>query len=309
LANSALIPSIENFVNQYVSSYANLNSFENRLYIDTNLGDESKRIFRNNINIENLNHYELSLLAGLVTRELKAQVNDDHFTFWTWCGHVIHYCKVSPSVPMPNWFRSDYDLINSFKNIINLILMHKYADISIELFSELTGGSFTISASLSFAVLEGLLRRLNSSFVNNDGSVHTQFSVTYSNGRSRVFKVKERLNQINDSFRLFENTTCVNRKRNCSGLAELKKEIFNLYGSSREAYDLLNEWRNDLVHGNQYWNNKIGVVLNAICLLMLDTIGPTIYDGKISDFQKYANKKRQNHQNLNSNYEIYLRKL
>lgn len=304
-----MISSIENLVNQYVSSYANQNSFENRLYIDTNLGDESKRIFRNNINIENLNHRELSLLAGLVTRELKAQVNEDHFTFWTWCAHVIHHCRVNLSIPMPNWFRNDYELINSFKNIINLILMYKYSDFSIDLFSELAGGSFIISASLSFAVLEWLLRRLNSSFVNNDGSVHTQFSVMYSNGRSRVFKVSQRLNQINDSFRLFEDTTCVNRKRKCSGLAELKKEIFNLYGSTRETYDLLNEWRNVLVHGNQYWSNKIGVILNTICLLMLDIIGPTIYDSKISDFQKYANIKRQNHQNLSSNYEIYLRKL
>ena len=102
----------------------------------------------------------------------------------------------------------------------------------------------------------------------------------------------KRLNQINNSFKLFEDITCIKRNRKCSGLAELKKEIFNLYGSSSETYDLLNEWRNDLLHGNQYWNNKIGVILNTICLLVLDIIGPTIFDSKISDFQKYTNTKR-----------------
>lgn len=52
--------------------------------------------------------------------------------------------------------------------------------------------------------------------------------------------------------------------------------ISNLFSSSKNAYDLSDEWRNDVLHGNEYWHNKVAIILNLIFLLMLDVLGPSI---------------------------------
>jgi hypothetical protein len=250
-------------------------------------------------------------LAWLLTREIRAQINDDHFTFWAWCLHVVYQCLVMPPIPMPSWFRghSGGDWFNGFLSLVCLPLS-RYS-ISQYDHSSAIGNVVTyehvISGPLAYAVLEGLLRRKNGNFVNEDGSVHTSFPKYDCKGKTKgSFKVNENLNRINYSIRLFENNTCSIRSRTCIGLKQIQDEIFNLYGKTKDAYDLIDYWRNDLVHGNEYWNNRVATILNLTCLLILDEIGPSVYNNSLSEFQISIESKRNNASGIYGRYDIYL---
>jgi hypothetical protein len=278
------------------------------LYINTGLGNESLRIFRNGFHIEKFSYDEIMNLPWLLTREIRAQINDDHFLFWAWTVHVVYDCLIKRSIPMPDWLRSD-NWFDSFLSLVSLSL-------SIENISQLDPGSaiwyvlryqHIISGPLSYAVLEGLLRRKNRNFVYNDGSAHTPFPKYDSKGKAiSCYKINGCLNRIRDSIRLFENKTCCPRGRRCIGLDAIKDEIFNLYVGTKDAYDLIDDWRNDLVHGNKYWNNRVATILNLMCLLILDEIGPSSYDNNLSYFQATLEFKRRNASINYGRYDIYL---
>jgi hypothetical protein len=227
--------------------------------------------------------------------------------FWSWCGHVMFFIRMNRSVPMPVWFREDDGVIFSFRNIINLVLLN-FQDID-PFISDVSINRYTIASPLSIAVLEGLLRRKNCDYVNNDGSVIKKFSVTDPKGKKTDFDPikRKQLNRINFALRLFETETCKSRGRDCNGLQKLRREIMALYNSTEDAYDLIDSWRNDLVHGKEYWTNKVALILNLICLLMLDEVGQSTYDSHLSDFERYSSTKKMNNPNLRFPFEIYMR--
>lgn len=295
---------MQNLVDSHILS-CKLKPSINSLYINT--GIASKRIFQNGFDIEQFTYQELMNLAWIITRVLKVEISDDHFMFWSWCGHVTYFLRMYRSIPMPDWFREDDGVIFAFRNLINLVLLN-FQGID-PFISDVSINRYRIAGPLSFAILEGLLRRKNRDYVNNDGSVIKNFSVTDSKGNAQKFDPinRRQLNRINFAFKLFETETCKSRGRGCSGLQKLRQEIMALHNSTDDAYDLIDSWRNDLVHGKEYWLNKVALILNLICLLMLDEVGQSTYDSNLSNFQRYSSTKKRNNPNLRFPFEIYMR--
>jgi hypothetical protein len=97
----------------------------------------------------------------------------------------------------------------------------------------------------------------------------------------------KQLNRINDSLRLFETYTVNDRGRPPEGLAELKKEIIALYpqAPNSDSYYLIDSWRNDLIHGRKYWSKRVPIVVNLICLLVVDEIVSNVYDSNLDVLQ------------------------
>jgi hypothetical protein len=140
-------------------------------------------------------------------------------------------------------------------------------------------------------VLEGLLRRKNKAYVNTDGSVKRCFSISDSQKRRKYFDPKghkgyERINRINDLMRCFEKLVIVDRGRGCPCLQQMKKEIKSLYPSEGDVYDMIDEWRNYLMHGREYWQYRVPILVNLICLLILDEIEPSLYDAWKADMKR-----------------------
>jgi len=165
-----------------------------------------------------------------------------------------------------------------------------------------------IGGPLSLSVLEGLLRRKSPSFVDSSGLVVSPFTVTESNNRSRRYgpgTKLSRLNSIDDSFRLFEQVTVANRTRACTGLVEMKQEILALYGITNDVYDLIGSWRNNLLHGEQYWMDRLPIVLNMICLLVLDEIDPAVYDSQLTQIQNRLSFRRQSGIPFTPPWQVY----
>lgn len=69
---------IEKLVNNYVSCWMPIRPTYSGVWEDNDFGCEHFQIFRNGFNLEDFSRDELSLLAILLTRELRGQINRDH---------------------------------------------------------------------------------------------------------------------------------------------------------------------------------------------------------------------------------------
>jgi hypothetical protein len=49
-----------------------------------------------------------------------------------------------------------------------------------------------------------------------------------------------------------------------------------------DVYDTIDIWRNNVMHGNEYWQNRSPILINLICMLIIDEIEPSLYDSQRS---------------------------
>jgi hypothetical protein len=259
------------------------------LYENNDFGCEHLQIFRNEFTLFDFNHDALSQLASLLTRELRGQINNDHYLFWAWCAFLTTYFERDVLL------FSDRDWHGGFTDLLNLILSKRRRSPAGPAFInwliqalryvnnhllETELNKWNVSGPLMFSVLEGLLRRKNSTYVNNDGSVTRPFDVSNPAGGTTHYDLTghhRRLNRINDSLRCFEENVIVNRERNRPYLGQFKTEFLRLYPSG-DVYDTIDDWRNSIMHGNEYWQNRSPILVNLICLLIIDEIEPSLYN-------------------------------
>jgi hypothetical protein len=287
----------ESLIDEYVKRW-NRPAFWG-IFEDNDFGFEELQLIRNGFSFVDFTHDELSKLAVLLTKELKGQINWDHKFFWSYCYFLTIYLY-----PQIDLFRN-YDWRQAFADLINLVLSGKKVDkwreaghtnayslatqyVNTHLL-EVSSSKWGISGPLTFSVLEGLVRRKNKDYVNIDGSIKSNFSVLDANGGKRPYVIGKRLNSVNDSMRCFEQVTVPNRKRPCTCLSEIKSEFCSIYPAPQgsDVYDVIQEWRNDLMHGNQYWLDRVPVLLNLMCLFIVDEIDPAVYDSKRDDLKNH----------------------
>lgn len=242
---------------------------------DSDVGCEHLQIFRNNFKIEDFSHDEILKLCVYLTKTLRIQINRDHKIFWSWCAEVA----LNANIPDNEWSKA-------FCNLVNLILTRKYLDIGepreVQLINshvlQVIDNKYAIAAPLSFSILEGLLRRKKdiTRYITKDGKVIQQFSINNTKYR---YNKNDRINQIKILFYLAEQHGTL------SGVfMNLKREIETIFKKDIQSkgftdiYKLINNWRNEHQHGNQYWMNKVPVILNIICFLLLQEIEPDKYD-------------------------------
>lgn len=275
------------------------------IFEDNNFGFEGLQLVRNGFSFVDFTYDELSKLAVLLTRELRGQINWDHKFFWSYCAFLTFHLRHQVDL-----FK-DHDWQSAFADLINLVLSRRKVDRWREIghtnaysvatqyvnthLLEITSSKWGISGPLSCSVLEGLMRRKNKDYVNIDGSVKSNFSIIDANGKKRSYAVGKWLNRVNDSVRCFEQVTIPNRKRPCICLSEIKEEFCSIYPARQgsDAYDVIYGWRNDLMHGNQYWLDRVPVLLNLMCLFIIDEIDPTIYDLKKDERKHHLEWKQQ----------------
>jgi hypothetical protein len=280
---------VEQLVNDYIKCWIPNRPAYSGLFESNDFGCEYLQIFRNGFTLFDFNHDELSQLASLLTRELRGQINNDHYLFWGWCGFLTTYFEKDVSL------FGDRDWHGGYTDLLNLILSKRrrspagpaFINWSIQALQyvnshllETESNKWNVSGPLAFSILEGLLRRKNSNYVNTDGSIVRPFDVSKSAGGTTHYDLTgrhTRLNNINDSLRCFEENVVVNRGRNCPYLGQFETEFLGLY-PSRDVYDTIGYWRNSIVHGNEYWQNRSPILVNLICLLIIDEIEPSLYN-------------------------------
>lgn len=72
------------------------------------------------------------------------------------------------------------------------------------------------------------------------------------------------------------------------GFDRLNEEIKKITTDEPDVYSLLDSKRNDFLHGNRYWKASHPIILNLICLLIIDEITPLDYDNNASQIKEYV---------------------
>ena len=69
-------------------------------------------------------------------------------------------------------------------------------------------------------------------------------------------------------------------------MQQIKNEIAMLYPTTIDVYDMIDAWRNDVIHGKEYWQNRGPILVSLICLLTIDEIEPSVYDAQRADMKE-----------------------
>lgn len=275
---------IEIRINEYVSCWNSSQSpfnLNNGILESCDMGCEHLQIFRKDFDINELDFEDLCNLSWLLTRSLRAQVNRDQFVYWTWCGFVANFFKNNfHLLKNPNNLFNDSEWIHSFSAIINLLLMKQNntpplgRDPFLDRFWQYR---HVIAGPLVYSLLEGLLRRKNSEYVNKEGKTIQPFQLNRKNKNNQNygrFKINKSINSIPLLFQILEELTIpIHRShRQITGLRELESESASFINDSKDFYESIYAGRNSLLHGEKYWQTRVPILMNLICLLLVDSI-------------------------------------
>lgn len=297
---SSRIPLLERMTEEYLTCWrskpligGSVPTIDNLLMEDNDAGCESLQLGARGLEMSGLEFDEISALGPLLVRTLNAQINGDHKRYWAWCASLAAKSQNRPSTLDPEW-------CNAFSDLVTLLLAstrrgpagpdyRDWEEVSRAFVNRhvepLISAKHAIARPMAIAVLEGLLRRKNSAYVDLKGIVISEFSIEQPNGLSKEYLVRQRLNRLDDSLRLFEQVVVADRGRSVSGLNELKAELTRLY-SGLDAYDLIDDWRNELIHGERYFRNWSAAATQLLCLLLVDEYGPTRYAHCLTELRR-----------------------
>lgn len=300
------IDNIENLAKNYITcSEPHANLSDTRSHFNEGQDNDCPKIFTG-IDIKKLKHEGLSCLPYILTRTLHIGINSDHKHFWAWCGFLLDK-SYELKIPALNIFCDDW--LSPFIFLLHFLFAserrpqgytHEY-DIELRKYVNrhilhLKPSRSTIASPLVFALLEGLLRRKNKDYVQKDGIIIQPFEITRSDGtRAPPYEKGKTLSNVADSLRLLIQHTVRKRDRKTIlGFDKLNEETKKISTDESDIYSLLKSRRDNFLHGNQYWRESHAIILNLICLLIIDEIEPCDYDNNLSLIIEYFKNELRN---------------
>jgi hypothetical protein len=214
-----------------------------------------------------IQHYKMHELPLDVLRKLPIllikthviqSVNHDHKYLWAWVAQIINEMGEYKNSSI----LSDKQVLNRLNIIFRMNLL-PFISLSSNFlknnpeFYEICVNDFIISAHLAFPTLERLLRIKCKNHVTLDGRVIRSFD-KYRSG-DRVNKISSLLNLVQEEYN------------------ELDSALEDFYLTCREVYKndekdkfrFIDEWRNKLLHGEEFWPIMNAVIINLIILILL----------------------------------------
>jgi hypothetical protein len=279
----ANIAALETLVDNYVQCWAPTRAqLQGALIENNDFGCEGLQVFRNAVKLEDFAHAEMTRLVVLLTRSLRGQINSDHYFLWSWAAHLTVRFGQHGMLGSSDWQPTFEAYVNLLLSTAKLtpgpqsqveqseVLKHaNYHALNAISTKHLAAGP------LGFALLEGTLRRKCSNYVATDGEILKEFHLP---SRKDPHKVGKSLNRINQALELLEMKVATDRGRPVEELANFYAEVEKLYPSPPTVPDHIDSWRNDLLHGNTYWQVRNPIIANLLCLLVLDEIPAGDYD-------------------------------
>ncbi|NLV12385.1 hypothetical protein [Haloarcula argentinensis] len=125
-----------------------------------------------------------------------------------------------------------------------------------------------IAGYLAYPILEGLLKRLCSNDLMEDGTVKTSGKV-YNLSDGSYYDSDDSCNSLTDILYHFETEIA---DEALSGELERHREYIAKFGgdnvNQNSAYGLIYRWRNSIVHGQNQADVQYGISLNIICMIV-----------------------------------------
>lgn len=262
------------------------------------------RLLKNEIKFHELNYKEMQsacigLTKVLLHKGLNTVIDYDHLYFWSWTAEVFLYSDIK------YFSKENHEIKELFKTIIHSNLAgvtkptsskkeweqqrkkEKLVEFNTK---QLIMKKNLITAYLLFPLLEGVLRRKCSQYIDYSGKVKKDFLVPNGYGGSRKYQKTQRCSSLRDLLYLFYNNVSSD---NLKHKVSIMREHISTF-SDDDAFDLIYNWRNTSLHGESNFPTIGGTLLNLVILIVLDDIKdiyndirPKIWEKVKKDFKSY----------------------
>ncbi len=248
---------------------------------------EQYRLHRNGIEFHELDYGEVqAACAGLgrvlLLKGLNTVIDLDHQLFWAWAGEML-------LPPNSDFFsRDELELHNLFETCIRAALAgvspppqstedweRRRALSELVEFNtkQLALNAHLVLAYLGLPLMEGLLKKVCSKYVDYSGEVVNAFDVPTATGGVRNYvpgdPKKGKCSSLRDLlFLLYQKVADPDLHARLDDVRELLKNLDN----TRDPFDQLYLWRNQSLHGQTNFSTIGGMLLNLSTLIAFNRI-------------------------------------
>jgi hypothetical protein len=249
------------------------------------IGGESEklRLLANGVNFHELDHQSLmasilGLSNVLLLPGLNTVVVQDHFGLWSWCGEIIVGSRADYFSHEEHEIKALFQasIRASLANCKKPVASREEHQLQSEAEQKLPHharyflhDSSLILAYICFPLLESMLKKVASTYLDMDGTVKSSFQVLNRTGKPRKYKTGSRCSSIRDVlFLVYENIADSELK---VFLDEFRVHISSLDGS-QDPFELIYSWRNQSLHGSTNFQTIGGTLLNLSLVLCVHSL-------------------------------------
>lgn len=249
---------------------------------------EDYRLLRNGINMHELTIKELEvccieLTNLLLLKSMNIVVDRDHQFFWAWIGEVVNSKYI-------NYFSQEDE--REIKELFSVCIRSTLAGIekpprnyeeALTLFNyrkdhpiehnlkEVKNNMPLVLSYISFPLLEGVLKKYCKEYVSLSGKVVTKFNVLRGSNYTKIYKVGDSINSIQDLLLLV--IQIVGDKSLVRDLQNMLDHIKGLdQQNSNDPCKIIYDWRNSSLHGETNYYTIGGTILNIAVIIILHSI-------------------------------------
>jgi hypothetical protein len=240
-----------------------------------------------NLSLEVLQEIPVYLTQTLAFSRGNVIITQDHTLFWAWTAEIVH--QLTRNIKLFNSDITHFFGLLVHANLSSLGRAPRDArDMNINSAIRLLVDNHveaviteihTLSAGFAFSLLEKLVRKKCGEYVKENGEIKKDFKI-----KNRLYKQGEIISNLAHELQLLEKIANKNLKEKLQMFKEMLRKADEKI--SKDAYTILKEWRNTLLHGERLFSTTTGIVTNLICLILLNEIPNDLYETKRKEIEK-----------------------
>lgn len=214
--------------------------------------------------------------------------NVDQHVFWLWLAEVSTF---------HDWDFKYRD--KRFKDLFGLLISSYFFDVSTITmpqnfhFARFIGNFHILPSCYAFPFLERCIRFKCHEYVRPDGAIIKDFNIPRYGGSYHPYRIGQRpISNISDELKLLYYQVASSRYQNI--MDRFMNELNEVsWLKIPDPFNLIGNWRNKLLHGENIWSTGREIATYLICLILLSHITEQEYNMKIDTLREHIRYKQQ----------------
>lgn len=244
---------------------------------------EQYRLLRNGIDYSTLDYSEMKAVSQglsrvLLLRGMNVIIDYDHFFYWAWTAELIlnrssSYFELNNERHIEELFSSTIRLALAGvkRPVRDKNEWQKQIEISKQMefnAQQLIYKNTSLLAYIVFPLLEAVVKKHCSEYVDYSGRIIKYFKIKRINGKYRHYNPGDICSSVRDLLFLLYNYVASNDLKD--QLSKFRTTM-TTYSVNKDPFDLIYSWRNSSLHGAECYPTIGGTLLNLSILIMLSS--------------------------------------